>query len=704
MRTSRSWPLVGGLDLVSSPLTIDPSRIFSGVNYLPTESGYARVGGIERYDGRPAPSEARYWLVKATASTASNAHTLAVDDEVTGASSGATATVIRVIDDNGDLVLSEVDGDFEDDETLNVGGAPAATLGGLPRQRGGLTVSEDEDLLDLAAKGRRADIEVVPGSGPVRGVWRYRNATYAVRDNAAGTAGVLYHATSSGWTEPTTAVSLAFDAGMTEPAVGDRISVSGGAVGILRAIRHTSGTWAGNDAAGTLYVTVTSGSFDDNDTLRRGASGSEANFATAAGDQAAVTLPAGGSYDWQNHNFGGQTDTLSAFFANGVGRAHKLQAFDDDAGGIVLIPIPTGVAAALDKPTHVAVHHNHLLLAYEASIVGSAPGEPLNYSAADGAFEIATGQKINGMLGGVGLGNTLIMGDDRIQVIYGVDTNDIQLRDQSQDQTGGVANTLQSVGGPMYLDNRGVRSLTTTEAYGNWVIGTLTAAIQPWIDLQRENGNTAIGSVRLRSRDQYRLWWKSGLGVSIYIGGGKPEISLINYGLDGDAADSNPIIPICSVSAEDDERLERVWFGTSHGMVYEAERGRSFDGQPIVAHCRLPLTHLRTPNLRKKFYGFDLHLTVERRATLMGSAVYSNGEVPSSLQHELDNLYGGGGRWDESSWSEFIWNAPMATLASWRLPGLGVNASFLIAHRSAKEAGHVLQGITCHYSPRGNRR
>jgi len=40
---------------------------------------------------------------------------------------------------------------------------------------------------------------VVPGSGPIRGVWEYGGVVYAFRNNANGSAGVMHKSTTSGW-------------------------------------------------------------------------------------------------------------------------------------------------------------------------------------------------------------------------------------------------------------------------------------------------------------------------------------------------------------------------------------------------------------------------------------------------------------------------------------------------------------------------
>jgi hypothetical protein len=57
------YPLGGGLDLVTSPMVIPPGKATAGLNYEPHPRGYQRVDGYERFDGRPKPSEATYYIL-----------------------------------------------------------------------------------------------------------------------------------------------------------------------------------------------------------------------------------------------------------------------------------------------------------------------------------------------------------------------------------------------------------------------------------------------------------------------------------------------------------------------------------------------------------------------------------------------------------------------------------------------------------------
>ena len=345
------------------------------------------------------------------------------------------------------------------------------------------------------------------------------------------------------------------------------------------------------------------------------------------------------------------------------------------------------------------MQNHHLVLAFRGgSLVVSATGDPADYTAANGAAEIACGQEVNGLLGGVGLGNTIIVGDDHIQVLYGNDSTDFVLQDQSQANTGGVENTLQSVGEPIYLDNRGVRSMSTTDQWGNWVIGTMTSDVQPWLDLQRESRATS----RL-------VRCEFGRAISIVCGSSPGSGSSSTSGAASrksasstTASDENgvKIIPRVSVSAEDSDRIERIHFGAANGFVYEAERGRSFDGRAIDAFARLPLNHTGMPTQQKRFIRADLHCSVPSgQATISLSAIYHDGLVPEQGLADAE-IFGGGGFWDESLYDEFVWNAPLNGFHSYELSGVGRNASLILLSNQAKEGAWTLNGISLHYSPR----
>jgi hypothetical protein len=195
-------PLGGGLDLVSPQLQIRPGELIDCGNYVPEiTGGYRRVGGYERFDGRPSPSLQTYSIL-----TVPDSSQLAVGNTVTGATSAATAKVL-LIESANRVVVTRVTGTFSGGEVLRVSGVDRATLTSIVAGAAA-TPFLDATYRSLTADEYRGDIQAVPGSGPIRGVWYFAGSLYAFRDNAGGTACVMHRATSGGWVTVTTPALL----------------------------------------------------------------------------------------------------------------------------------------------------------------------------------------------------------------------------------------------------------------------------------------------------------------------------------------------------------------------------------------------------------------------------------------------------------------------------------------------------------------
>jgi hypothetical protein len=187
------YPLQGGLDLMTPAISLDPGKCFDAQNYEPQiTGGYRRIDGYERFDGHPSPSSASYWLLGI-----SQAGTINVGDTLTGAISGATGKVLQLIPV---LVVGRLTGTFILNETLLDSGMVGAVIS-LPQIGGASLPGDDANYTLLAANDLRTNILAVPGSGPVRGVKLYKHNVYVFRDNVAATTGLMYLATSSGWSQ-----------------------------------------------------------------------------------------------------------------------------------------------------------------------------------------------------------------------------------------------------------------------------------------------------------------------------------------------------------------------------------------------------------------------------------------------------------------------------------------------------------------------
>ncbi len=503
-----------------------PGKVLASLNYESAAGGYQRFTGFERYNGRLSPTDAPFYQFNFTTGSAA----FVLGDTITGLTSGATAKVLQAgtvltgsyatANATGYVGVGAVSGTFVSGEALRVGGVTRALANGAPI----ISLSPNDAAARAwqaqATANARALIAVVPGSGPVRGVAMYGGKKYAWRNNAGGTACVMFVNSLSGWTAVAHARTLAFTSGGTyEVAEGNTATGAiSGATGIIRRIAVSSGSWAGGDAAGSFTLDTQSGTFQA-ENLNVGAN---LNVVTIAGDSAVHSFPAGGRYELVNHNFYGQSSSLRMYGVNGVGPAFE---FD----GVTIVPIASGRAALLDMPHRIAVHRMHLILGFPGGeFTGSQPGEPLLYDGVLGSFTIGLGDEIADFISG-STSVLTVLGKNGIANLYGSDAADFQL-ERLTEEAGALPWTAEKMGTPIYMDNRGVRSMSSTQAYGNFDLGTLTTMIKPLLISLRRAGAQPVASCRIRSKDQYRVFFDNNQALAVYLGKREPESMTFNYG------------------------------------------------------------------------------------------------------------------------------------------------------------------------------
>lgn len=682
-QTPYTFALGGGLDMVTPAIQVAPGRCLFAVNYEAVVNGYGRVGGYERYDGHIAPSAATYGLINFTAGN----QALAVGTTVTGGTSGATGKVLvpGVVtagsyggsDAVGYLILSPITGTFVAGEALRVGGVTKATSTTGALDRGGLTDADDATFYQAAIEAARLLIGPVPGSGPVRGVWCFDGNRYAVRDDAGGTAGVLHKATAAGWVAQPLGRRLYFTAGLIELLEGQIINgaTSGATATITRVVR-TSGSW-GSTAAGYVVFASQVGTFTA-ETLRVGAT----PYATIAGNSVANALPAGGRYRFKTHNFYGAASLERVYGVNGVG-----PAFEWD--GAVFCPIYTGMTT--DAPTHIAVHKNQLMLGFRGgSVQISGPGDPTAWQVVLGAAEITIGDDITALIDDY-LGTTVIFGRNKVAILYGNDPTDFDLKTISAD-TGAIEWTGQKIGMPLYFDDAGLRKINAAQEYGNFRMGTVSDDARPFLDQKKKGGVTPIASLRVRAKDQYRLFYDDGTGFSVYLGKKAPECMTFDYGK----------VARCVCSSEGQAGDEVLLMGCDDGFVYQLDSGTSFDGQEVNAAVRLPFATIGSPARNKRYHKATVELDANANAVigLTAEFSYSDASQPPSTTQTFA-IQGGGGFWNEAFWNQFFWSAAVRGKAEAHIDGAGNNVSITIISTATYEEVHVLQAVTINYSFRG---
>ena len=709
--TPEPIPLKGGVDSVTTPILVKPGTLLSAINFEPDiYGGYRRIAGIERYDGRPRPSDASYWLMTATVTGS-----VEVGDVVTGATSGDTGTVIAVVEGDAQettygffgllellgvflsgkgspagtpytLVLTKVTGNFSASETINVSGSPEALFIDI-EENAASTGELHATYKNLAADEYRSDIGKPAGSGPIRGVCHYNGDEYCFRDNAGATACVMFKATSSGWSAISFGREIQFTGAVGEISEGDTVTgaTSGASAVVKRALLRT-GTWSSAGVGTLVFDSITSGPFQNGENLQVSA----VTKAVADGADSAISLQPGGRFVFDNINFSGTTDKRRMYFADGV---NYIGEFD----GTRLVPIRTGIGN--DAPKYIVGHKNHLFMAVESSVQASGVGDPYSWTALTGASELGLGEDCTGLLPQVGDATTgvlVVTTDTRIYLLYGNDSSDFNLVLHSP-ESGAKAYTHQNIGFAHFMDALGVTNLQTSQAFGGFEMGVMTRAMQPFID-SKQGLQTA--SCIVKKKNQYRVFFSDGQGLIVYSNRGRNglEISLMPFDYGADFYMNQ----VCSFT--DTDGTERIMAAGSDGYVYELDRGTSIDGDAISAHFMTVFNHSKSIRLKKRYRRtvFQFRATNTAHVNIGYDLSYGNldpsyGNSVSMSQTIAKTVNSAGGLWDNFNWDAFTWDASYMQEINVDTPGNGESIAIIVSGETDVDEPYTIHTCILHY-------
>lgn len=655
----------GGTDNTTPAMRMPPGMVIGSQNYEPSSNGgYARMKGYERFDGRTRPSSATYTNIACTLSI-----TPAVGALVTiGAATGYFVAAVT-----GGCTLTGVSGTIPVSTNMTtagpvVVGATAASLDLLTA----ITAQDDAQALADSADVFRALIAEPAGSGAIRGVVQYNGTVYCFRDNVGATAGQMYKSTAAGWVLVALGEEVVFSNANTAVAEGDTLTQGGSTATIARVVVET-GTLASGVNTGRLVITGRVNNF-----AAGAATSTGAGALTLSGVQTAITLPAGGRYQFDIYNFYAATTSRRLYGVNGVGKGFE---FD----GTVFVTLRT--FGAVDTPSYVKANRKYLYFGQGSSLINSSAGEPTRWVASEGAVEFGIGDTITGIvsLPGQALGVTA---RNSSFALVGSSTSDWVLQSIRAD-VGAVAYTLSSMSDTYMLDDRGVTSITAAQDYGNFSDATLSRKIQPTIDALITK---VVGSYVNRQKGHYVLLMND--STTLTMGVNNRSITGFMPGLLG-------FIPSCVWSGEDSTGLERIFIGDSLGMVYEMNLGSSFDGEDLEAFVKIWYLNSKSPRIRKRYRKMVLEMTAALYASLQFQAEYSYGspEVQPTASSTI-SASGAGGSWELSNWDEFFWDAQDITQPEVSLNGTGLSMAMTFYSKSAIDFGHTLQGAIIHYTPR----
>lgn len=479
------------------------------------------------------------------------------------------------------------------------------------------------------------------------------------------------------------------------------VNSSGGYVKVMR-VAVRSGAWDSFDLVATASIAVATangqnaftGTLPAGDLWRTGLFGTPKVSTLSASK--AITLKPGGRFEFVSANFYGSLDTYRMYFCDGVNRAFEFEGPRLNNGlqlPAVCIPINTGMA--VDTPNYITVHKKKLFLSFGASVQYSGDGTPYQWTILSGANEIGVGDAVTGMIPQAGDTLAIFTRSSSYQ-LNGSTNNSFQLLPIAA-ETGAIGRTVQVVGRTLALDDRGIVTTDRTQTYGNFVQASISTAVQPLIDKLR--GRILASSV-YRSRGQYRLYASQGEGLIVgFNDQGVIGITQFKYPTEN--------TPVCVASCEDATGKDVVFFGDSNGMVYQADVGSSFDGQPIESYVRLPFNNISNPRNRKRFRKAIMDMAATAYAAIRFQPEFSFSD-PDIGTHRLQTAQGStgvevggtGGYWDFDNWDEFAYDARLVSSPEFGIEGTGLSLSVTFYSSSAIDLGHVLQGMVIHYSLR----
>jgi hypothetical protein len=489
----------------------------------------------------------------------------------------------------------------------------------------------------------------------------------------------MYKSSSSGWTKVDLGFELKFDNGTQAIVDGNTVvGNTSGATGVVKRVVIESGAWSTNDAAGRLIFASITGTFQNNEQLRVGGTHS----ADADGTQAAITLAKDGRFETVVGNFGGGDANYRLYGCDGKNRAFE---FD----GTTFVPINSTMPN--DKPTHIAVHKQHLFLSFGASLQFSALGDPYRWDPVLGAGEIALAAQITNLIvlpGDQSSGALGVYTRRDTSVLYGTSEANFALSTFNTG-TGAVPYTAQNMDQAYVLDDRGIIGLGTTLNFGNFLPASLTMNLRPYLE---NRINTATASSLSRVKGQYRVFFSDATGVYMTMVNGKLLGTMpVEF--------ANPVL-VC-VEGENANGNAVSFFGSDNGYVYQLDVGTSFDGNVIPASFNLVYDSVKSPRILKRYRRGSVELSGNYYAEIQFG--YDLGYRRSEIPQALDSTYEADLRssyWDSMIWDNFVWDGSDVTPSEVEVSGTAENIAIRISCASDLFEQFTVNTIIVHYTMR----
>lgn len=527
-------------------------------------------------------------------------------------------------------------------------------------------------------------------AGDVHGAWPYLGATYAFRDNAAGTAADMWKTTPTGWQKVALGTKVRFNAGvytasMQPPPEGTvLVGATSGATMTIKRLATQLGSW-GTDAQGYFIVSSITGTPTPNELLKVGG----VTYMTYL-SSAPQTLRIGGEYHFRNYNFNASENPATGFRMYGVNGIDF--GFEYDQYTNTFVQIETGMSD--DTPDHLEVHADYLFYAFSGgSLQNSGYQRPIIWNAVFGADARSVGEDVTFLREDVS--ETLIIGTRRrVWQLTGISTELFQIKVFSAN-TGAFKFSDENPGHIVFVEDRGITTVEAAASYGNFEASSLSDKI---LDIVTNLIATdqIVGAAVTRKKNIYRIMFRSGTVLCLAVN--------VDGTFGGWTQGSYPRTPTCYVSGfgqavTSGPQVERCLMGSSDGYVYEMDKGRSFDGETVQYFLRFTYYDSRRPDMFKRYRMLTVDVQPEGSSILQIGVDYDYGNRTGQVNQSL-NFSGDGGFWNVATWDQFVWSASVYTQAKLKVEGEGVNIGLFFSGQGINDSPITLYSASLQWSPR----
>lgn len=271
-------------------------------------------------------------------------------------------------------------------------------------------------------------------------------------------------------------------------------------------------------------------------------------------------------------NFYADEEWEAIYGVSGAGRAWYFDGVY--FARIYAIPLSEPNSATKDIPRHIAFYRYHLALGYKPGTVQfSVLGEPENFSGLDGASSHAPGDRITGMAALPGA-YLAVFCENSIWGIYGTVVSEFELK-TIVPNSGAIEYTVQTLGArPVYTNSFGIYYLDQVQEYGDFkgfsLSDNVTSKLLPRLQkVGSQYDSSTAGSILfsyiVRSKNQYRLWFKDGRQLVMSLVGSEntPEFTWLNTQLPRiqtpfTTGTQIPFVPLALTSRVDKFGVERI--------------------------------------------------------------------------------------------------------------------------------------------------